>query len=372
MVPITPAPKSSVVDPATIDVLHNYEVLQEVITATTDAIMVINRDWITVYMNEPALQITNPIGYSPIGRPFWSCFPDAVYPGSPYVEKYYRAMDDGVPGELEAYYPPPLDLWFHVQVRPTALGIILFTANITMQKRMTAALVSNEKLTALGRLSAVIAHEINNPLETAQNALYLAKGSADLIEATAYVDMATTELARITAITRQTLRINKKSLVPTMANSTDILDGLILIYKDKATRHAIQIDADLGDPIDFCCYEGEIRQVLNNLIGNATDAMLRGGKLAIRVRHTTLWHTGKPGIRITIADNGHGMSPETRAKLFSPFFTTKGMEGTGLGLWISKDIVEKHSGRLLLRSSQFPPRPGTTFSVLLPVEAKCA
>jgi signal transduction histidine kinase len=98
--------------------------------------------------------------------------------------------------------------------------------------------------------------------------------------------------------------------------------------------------------------------------------MRGGGKLAVRVRRATLWHTGKPGIRITIADSGHGMSPETRAMLFSPLFTTKGIEGTGRGLWISKDIVEKHGGLLIHCSTQQPPRPGTSFSVLLPLQAE--
>ena len=351
-----------------IDVFEDRNLLQQVLTATTDAIMVIDRNWVTVYMNEPALRITDGIGYSPVGRDFWSCFPDAVYPGSPYVTAYHRAMDEGIPGEIDAYYPPPLDLWFHVQVRPTALGIILFTRNTTLEKHMTATLVSNEKLAALGRLSAVIAHEINNPLETAQNALYLARNSSSPDEANVYVELANKELERITAITRQTLRMNKRSLTPTRVNSTDLLNGLILIYEDKATRHNIEVRAELGQAINFLCFEGEIRQVLNNLVGNAMDAMRGGGTLVIRVRCATLWHAGERGIRITVADSGSGISPQSRTKLFVPFFTTKGIDGTGLGLWISKDIVEKHAGRLLLRSSQHGPRRGTTFSLLLPLE----
>jgi signal transduction histidine kinase len=232
---------------------------------------------------------------------------------------------------------------------------------------MTASLVANEKLAALGRLSAVIAHEINNPLETAQNALYLALGSTDAAEASSYVQMAQTELDRITAITRQTLRVNKKSNHPTRVSSTDLLHGLILIYEDKARRHHIEIESDLDETIEFVSYEGEIRQVLNNLVGNAIDAMPQGGRLAIRVRRTTLWRTGVPGVRMTISDNGHGMSADTLSRLFSPFFTTKGIDGTGLGLWISKQIVEKHGGHLLLRSSQREAQRGTTFSLLLPL-----
>ncbi len=352
------------------DVFDDKALLQQVLTATTDAIMVIDRSWTTVYMNEPALEITKPLGFSPLGKEFWSCFPEAAYPDSPYVETYHRAMDEGTAGEIEAYYPPPLDFWFHVQVRPTAIGIILFTRNITLQKRMTASLISNERLVALGRLSAVIAHEINNPLQTAQNLLFLAEGAADLNEAAAFLKMAKAELDRISAITRQTLRVNKASLKPNSVTAADMLKGLLLIFEGKTKRNGVKLDLDLSNSIDFNCFEGEIRQVLNNLVGNAIDAMPSGGRLVVRVRRVTLWRSGKAGVQITIADSGCGMSPKTRANLFHPFFTTKGMDGTGLGLWISKEFVEKSGGRLLLRTSQQPPYCGTTFLLLLPLESE--
>ncbi len=349
------------------DVLKDRVLLQQVLTATTDAVMVIDRTWVTIYMNEPALAITRPLGYSPVGREFWSCFPEAVYPGSPYVETYYRAMDQGIPGEIEAYYPAPLDLWFHVQVRPTDIGIILFTRNITLQKRMTASLVNNERLASLGRLSAVIAHEINNPLDAAQNALHLAQDNHDFEQANYYIKAAKGELERINAITRQTLRVNKASLKPTLVNSNDMLKGLVLIFEGKAKRHAVALEIDLSHSIEFTCFEGEIRQVLSNLVGNAIDAMTGPGRIVIRIRLTKLWKSNQPAIRITVADSGCGMSLETRKRLFDPFFTTKGMEGTGLGLWISQQIIRRHSGQLLLRSSENGTRRGTTFCLVLPV-----
>jgi signal transduction histidine kinase len=149
-----------------------------------------------------------------------------------------------------------------------------------------------------------------------------------------------------------------------------MLGGLVLIYEDKAIRYFITVNADMGEPIEFLCYEGEIRQVLNNLVGHAMDAMHDGGSLTIRVRSSRVWRNGGRCVRITIANDGVGMSAETKNKLFSPFFTTKGIDGTGLGLWIATDIVKKHEGRLQFRSKQTLPYRGTTFSLLLPLEAE--
>jgi signal transduction histidine kinase len=117
------------------------------------------------------------------------------------------------------------------------------------------------------------------------------------------------------------------------------------------------------------CFEGEIRQVLNNLIGNAIDAMPQGGRLLIRSAECTDWRTRRPGLRITVADTGRGMSKRTMEKIFSPFFTTKGTAGTGLGLWVSHEIVERHRGRLCVRSGERQPRSGSVFALFLPFDA---
>ena len=117
------------------------------------------------------------------------------------------------------------------------------------------------------------------------------------------------------------------------------------------------------------CFDGEIRQVLGNLIGNAIDVMGKGGRLPIRSREGHQWKTGSEGLVLTVADTGPGMSPKTMAKVFDAFFTTKGIGGTGLGLWISKEIVERHHGHFGVRSSQRPGTAGTVFTLFLPFTA---
>jgi signal transduction histidine kinase len=115
------------------------------------------------------------------------------------------------------------------------------------------------------------------------------------------------------------------------------------------------------------CYSGEIRQLLANLVGNATDAMPNGGTLRLRVRPVTDWRHKEPGVRVTISDTGHGMSPDVRRRIYEPFFTTKGEIGTGLGLWVSAGIVDKHRGSMHVRSRSELGKNGTTFTVILPV-----
>jgi signal transduction histidine kinase len=117
------------------------------------------------------------------------------------------------------------------------------------------------------------------------------------------------------------------------------------------------------------CFEGEIRQVLTNLVGNAIDAMpATGGRLLVRSRESTNWRTGKKGLTLTVADTGRGMSKSVLKQIFQPFFTTKGIGGTGLGLWVSADIVKRHHGRLLVRSRQQEGRSGAVFALFLPFD----
>ena len=131
----------------------------------------------------------------------------------------------------------------------------------------------------------------------------------------------------------------------------------VVVEKRKLAEHPIS------------CFEGDIRQVLNNLVGNAIDAMPRGGRLLLRSRDATDWRTGRKGLVMTVADTGTGIPADSRARLFEAFYTTKGFNGTGLGLWISKDIVERHHGRLLFRSSASPSTHGTVFSLFLPFDS---
>jgi PAS domain S-box-containing protein len=241
--------------------------------------------------------------------------------------------------------------------------------DITHLKRAEAALIQSEKLAAVGRLASSISHEINNPLEAITNLLYLIALSEDLPhELKIYVHMAQSELARVSQIATQTLRFHRQAVKPTWVTPAELIDAVLNLYQGRLANSGIKVQAVYATEARVLCFENDIRQVLNNLIANAIDAMRNGGRLIARAHDATDHRTGRAGVRLTIADTGHGMSPEVKARLYEPFYTTKDLNGTGLGLWISEGIVQRHQGRLSVRSTQDPARHGTVFSLFLPSE----
>jgi PAS domain S-box-containing protein len=242
---------------------------------------------------------------------------------------------------------------------------------ITHQKKAEQALVQSEKLAAVGRLASSISHEINNPLEAITNLLYLIKTSGDLPpELADYVHTAQSELSRVCQIATQTLRFHRQAVSATHVTASDLVEAVLDLYQGRLANSGIRVETNFLTSTPILCLENDIRQVLNNLIANAIDAMRHGGRLLVRAHDATDLHPGgsglHKGIRITVADTGHGMSPAVRARIFEPFYTTKELNGTGLGLWISSGIVERHHGRLTLRSTQHPVHHGTVFSLFLP------
>jgi signal transduction histidine kinase len=246
----------------------------------------------------------------------------------------------------------------------------LIIRDVTPRIRSEEALRTNEKLASVGRLASSIAHEINNPLEAVTNLLYLARGSVNLQEVQQYLELADQELRRMSVITNQTLRFHKQSNAKVSVTCDGLLESVLGVYQGKLLNMQIQIESRRRSKVAISCLEGEIRQVLNNLVGNAIDAMQsKGGRLLIRTRGGRNWATGIAGVYVTVADTGDGMPIQTAKRVFEPFFTTKGQSGTGLGLWISHEIVQRHAGVLRVRSSQKEGRCGTIFSLFLPATA---
>lgn len=249
----------------------------------------------------------------------------------------------------------------------TISGIIVLGVDVTEGKRAELALVQTEKLAAVGRLASSIAHEINNPLESITNLLYLAHQSSNVPEIHEYLDTAERELGRVSAISTQTLRFYKQSTKQQAVSCLELIGESLSIFKSRLANTDISVEKRKRACRLVVCFEGEIRQVLNNLIVNALDACPpQGGRLLLRSREGTDWKSGSKGLFITVADNGSGMSDQTRTRIFEPFFTTKGNTGIGLGLWVSCEIVKRHKGKLKVRSSQRPGGSGTVFTLFLP------
>jgi two-component system, sporulation sensor kinase C len=242
--------------------------------------------------------------------------------------------------------------------------------DVTARVAFEEALRESEKLAATGRLAASIAHEINNPLEAVTNLLYLAERETDANQKDEYVRLASEELHRVSEITTQSLRFHRQSSKPRAVRAVDIVGSVLDVYSVKMASWNITVERQYRTQDSVVCLESEFRQVISNLVRNAMDAMRGpGGKLIVRVRNATCWSNDAKGLSITVADYGTGMSEETRKKLFQAFYTTKENHGTGLGLWLSQEIIARHHGKLVCHSSQAPGRGGTVFSVFLPFQA---
>jgi PAS domain S-box-containing protein len=265
---------------------------------------------------------------------------------------FFRRGGERFPAEVDSVILPG--------VPPQAFVIL---RDITERKRAEEALLQSEKLASLGRMAATIAHEINNPLEAVMNLLFLARGSNDLCESTRHLlEAADAELRRIAHITRQSLGFYRESSAPARTSVSTVLDSVLDLLKNRIKATHAVIDKQWNGDVQVTAVAGELRQVFSNLISNSLDAIDEGGVIKLRVS------AGNQRVRITVADNGKGIPPSVRQHIFQPFFTTKDKFGTGLGLWVSQQIVEKHGGSIRVRSNTNGVRRGTTFSLVLPVE----
>jgi len=248
-------------------------------------------------------------------------------------------------------------------------GIVMVFRDITLELKTRAALLANEKLAVAGRLAATIAHEIHNPLDSVANLLYLLQHEPKEEESKQFLQMAHNELARVTQISRAMLSLYRESNAPVSVNLKEMLDDLLLLMQRRFQILGVTVSTDLPPEIAVEGFPAELRQVFTNLIINAAEAAGQGGNVTVRVRPqpdgAASGQAAEAGATVEIMDNGPGISPENRSRIFQPFFTTKGQSGTGLGLWVSQGIIRKHAGTIDIDSRTEGPNHGATARVFL-------
>ncbi len=239
------------------------------------------------------------------------------------------------------------------------VGVVMVFRDVTMERRTRTALLANEKLAVAGRLAATIAHEIHNPLDSVANLLYLLQQSPHDAEAKHFLDIAQSELARVTQISRAMLSLYRESKAPVPINLKDMIEDLLLLMESRFNTLGVKVSSELPPNLIVEGFPAELRQVFTNLITNGAEAAGRGRNSLRRVTAqppcvTASGEKRPAGATVEIIDDGPGIASDIRDHLFQPFFTTKGERGTGLGLWVCQGIIRKHAGSLELDS----PAPG--------------
>jgi PAS domain S-box-containing protein len=250
--------------------------------------------------------------------------------------------------------------------RGKIVGVVMVFRDATQERKSQEVLRKTEKLAAAARLAATVAHEINNPLEAIGNLIYITKLTDDLPEeAFNHLSLAEEELSRVSHITRQTLGFYRESKQPNEVDLPELVESVLNIYSNKFRTKNITIERDFHDCPPIQGLSGELKQAVANLVSNAADAVPHGG--TIRVAILCHEYDNSKSLQIIVEDNGPGIAPEHRDHIFEPFFTTKKDVGTGLGLWVTKEIIERHSGTVEVHSRNGTGPSGTAFSITLPV-----
>ncbi len=263
-------------------------------------------------------------------------------------------------------------LYFRLECSPVFLkdvqsGSIFIVADLTEQRRTQAALVINERLAATGRMANTIAHEINNPLESITNILYLL--AQDIVEkdSITFLETAQEEVQRVSRITRQILSFHRESAFVIPIEIGELLEDVLALSNRAIIEKHIEVQKEWNSTQAVYGFPAQLRQVFSNLLRNSIDASPVGTRILLRSSDIIHWGAlQERAVRVTFSDQGSGIPQANLTRIFEAFFTTKGLKGSGVGLWLSATIVQEHRGKIQIRSCTHAPRSGTCFSIVLP------
>jgi PAS domain S-box-containing protein len=331
-----------------------------ILGSISEAFLYVDRGWRIQYANEQSAAL----GLVPLadmmGKSLWTVFPEME--ASKFGEAFHTTMETGEVTRVEEFYAP-VGRWVRANVYPSEHGLSIFGTDVTERRMQQEKLLLSEKLAATGRLAATIAHEINNPLESVLNLIYLARTSRQEAEAIQeYLITAEKELTRVAHIARHTLGFYRETSVPSDVDLAALLEEVLTVYESRLRASGIAVARDFTILAPVRALRGELHQVFSNLISNAIDATRDGGTLRLAMRKAE----DADGVTVTVADTGMGIPQENLGRMFEPFFTTKTGAGTGLGLWVVQQFVLSWGGTVEVRSETGSTRHGTTFTIFLP------
>lgn len=345
--------------------------LSAIVESSDDAIVSKNLDGIVTSWNQAACRMFEYSAEEMIGQPILRIIPDELHAEERDILSKLRK------GERLAHYETTrvtksgtrLDVSLTISPIRDGTGRVIGTSKIARdisdRKKMEKLLLQSEKLAATGRMAASIAHEINNPLEAVMNLIFLARrASPEATEAHRFLQTAESEVERVSHIARLTLGYYRDRSVPCEVDMPGLIEDVLTVYKSKLFSRGITVERQVGVSRPLLANRGEMVQVFSNIIANSIDAMPKGGVLRIEIDATA--DAGGDGMQVLIEDRGSGIEEQHLSRIFEPFFTTKQDVGTGIGLWVTKQLVENRGGRINVSSSIAAGKSGTQVKVDLP------
>jgi PAS domain S-box-containing protein len=351
--------------------------LAAIVDSADDAIISKDLNGVVTSWNEGACRMFGYTADEMIGQSILRLIPEALQYEEEQILRTLRAGDrvdhyettrrkkNGDPIEVSITISPIRDQDGQV------IGASKIARDISDRKRIERLLIQSEKIAATGRMAAAIAHEINNPLESVVNLIYLARQNiASEGKAQTFLVTAEQELERVSHIARQTLGYYRDTGSATQVHLHDLIENVLTVYQGKLLSAGISVDTLFSDLQKIAVSRGEMLQVFSNIIANAIDAMPQGGTLNISIRK--VMSSASDGVQVVIRDSGTGIRNEDLERVFEPFFTTKGDHGTGIGLWVAKQLVERRNGQISIASSTQKGNSGTRITIFIPLAAPAA
>lgn len=336
--------------------------VETILDAANRGICVTTPDGICRFVNQHLCDLLGYSRHEILGCPANRFIPWIETHSSTHGRRKARASECQIPRKGGGAFPGRVEAR-ELNADGYSTGLAIFIGDLSDEKHVEEALQKTEKLASAGRMAAAIAHEINNPLEALTNLFYLLRNQELGRESMHLLSLAESEMGRVSRIARQTLSFYRETGKITRVDLRELLNMSVDVHGMR--KPGIRVHRRYRKAQMVSAYASELQQVFHNMVANSVEAGATDVWLHLHGSSKSA-PPYRSGVRITIADNGCGIDAAVRSRIFSPFITTKGEKGTGLGLWVSRGIILRHEGQIQVRTSTRPGRSGTCMHIFLP------